>query len=389
MSGTTTTTRTVGALPAATTLPAGSEVVALVADATVSGGKAARRAAATLFQGPAGPQGPQGVQGIQGPVGPTGATGATGPAGGGTGGTTFNPATLPTGTALSATDEAVIIQGGVSKRATLAAIATAAGISPNALPVAGALAGANEVTLNQAGSISRLTLDALVAYLQTRLGTTGGGATGPAWALRADYIPSGGLTAYGGVGAEWYDRGNSWRVTADNRLENNAVPYAPWSDHYLARAADAPSVNQRIIGRFTHRGDSAFHLYARTAADANGITGLACQVQGDGNFRVEPVIANVKGAAFDSMGQHVPVDGATYDIRADVVQSGGTTNVAMALFAVPSASAAPCSGTQLSAVIVPYTGADVQNTAGGAGMYWYATNESTPTFVSRFSWYAG
>ena len=36
MSGTT--TRTVGALPAVTTLPAGSEVVALVADATVSDG---------------------------------------------------------------------------------------------------------------------------------------------------------------------------------------------------------------------------------------------------------------------------------------------------------------------------------------------------------------
>lgn len=392
MSGTTTTTRTVGALPAATTLPAGSEVVALVADATVSGGKAARRAPATAFQGPAGPQGPQGLQGVQGPAGPTGATGATGAAGSGTGGTTFNPATLPVGSALAATDEGVIVQGGAGKRASLAAMATAAGLSPNALPVAGAPGGANALLLNQGGSFAGLTLDALVAYLQTRLGTTGGsggGTTAPAaptWVLRSDYTPSGGLTAYGAVPG-FYDQGTTWRVTAANRLESLSTWNNPWAANFLVRTGEAESVNQRLIGRFTAATDTVFHLYGRVSGVGTGVNGLACQVQADGSFRVDVVSADARAAAFSAAGGAAPVAGTTYDLRADIVTTGAETAVAMALFAVTGAGAALASGTQLGAGTVAVTGAPA--TQGTAGMFWYAALENTPTFVDRFAWFAG
>lgn len=388
MSGTT--TRTVGALPAATTLPAGSEVVALVADATVSGGKAARRAPATAFQGPQGPQGPQGLQGVQGPAGPTG---ATGPAGSGTGGAAFNPATLPVGTALSATDEGVIVQGGVSKRASLAAMATAAGISLGALPVAGTLAGANEVTLNQGGNATRLTLDALVTYLQGRLGTaggggaTGGGTTAPTWTLRADYTPSGGPTAYGAVPG-FRDQGQSWRVSADNRLESNSTWIDPWMNNYLIRSADTPSINQRVQARFMAAAATTFHLYARATGDALAVNGLACSVQPDGWFRVDPIVSGVRGDLAGADGTVTLTPGTIYDLRADVVQAGASTNVAMALFSA-TAGTALCSGTQLSGNTVAYTGTASQNTAGAAGMFWFAETADTPTFVDRFAWYAG
>lgn len=390
MSGTT--TRTVGALPAATSLPSGSEVVALVPDATVSGGKAARRATATLFQGPAGPQGPQGLQGVQGPAGPTGATGA---AGSGTGGTTFNPATLPVGSALAATDEGVIVQGGVSKRASLAAMATAAGISLGALPVAGALAGVNELTVNQGGNATRLTLDALVTYLQGRLGTaggTGGGGTAPTtptWTLRADYTPAGGETAYGAVGNGWYDRSSTWRVTAGNRLESLSTWNNPWANNYLARTSETHSVDQRVEARFTHLAGTVFHLYARVVGDGAVVNGIASQVTPDGTIFVNAVVSNDRVGNYTAPGAHVPVAGTTYDLRADVVQSGASTNVTVTLFAVANATAALCSGTRLSTGTVAVTEPAVQSTAGSAGMFWYAETENTPTFVDRFAWYAG
>lgn len=429
MSGTTTTTRTVGALPAVTTLPAGSEVVALVADATVSGGKAARRAPATAFQGPAGAQGTPGTAGTAGATGPAGASmrsgtgappaslgangdsyvdgatgnvytksggawtqtagaslrGPAGPAGSGTGGTAFDPATLPAATALAATDEGVVVQGGASKRATLAAMATAAGISLNALPVAGALAGANEVTLNQGGNATRLTLDALVTYMQGRLGTA---TPAPTWTLRADYAPSGGLTAYGAVGNGWTDPGQSWRVTAANRLESNSTWLDPWANNHLARTGEVASVNQRVQARFTAATGCIFHLLARVTGSGAALDGLACSVQPEGWFRVDPIAAGARGDLAGADGTVTLTPGTSYDLRADVVQSGSTTNVAMTLFAVSSATAALCSGTQLSTGTVAYTGTTAQNTAGGAGMFWYAETENTPTFVDRFAWYA-
>ncbi len=394
MSGTT--TRTVGALPAATTLPSGSEVVALVPDATVSGGKAARRATATLFQGPAGPQGPQGVQGIQGPAGPTG---PAGPAGPGTGGTTFNPATLPVGSALAATDEGVIVQGGTAKRASLGAMATAAGLSPGALPVSAALAGANELMLTQAGSVTRLTLDALVTYLQGRLGTTGGGGgttttgggtttpTTPTWTLRTDYTPSGGLTAYGAVGNGWVDAANTWRVSADNRLESNSTWLDPWANNHIVRGTDTTAINQRIQARFTAQTDCIIHFLARATGAGTTLSGLACSVQPAGWFRVDPIVGGVRGELFGADGTVTMTPGTLYDMRVDVVQSGSTTNVTIAFFAA-TAGTALCSGTQLNSATVPVNAAAFQNTAGTVGMFWYAEVEGTPTFVDRFSWFA-
>lgn len=427
MSGTTTTTRTVGALPAVTTLPAGSEVVALVADATVSGGKAARRAPASAFQGTAGTAGATGARGASALTGTgvpaaslgangdsyvDGATGLiyqkasgawtqvsgaslrgpTGPAGSGTGGTTFDPAALPVGTALSASDEGVIIQGGAGRRATLGAISTAAGISPTTLPVSGTLTGPNELMLTQAGSVTRLTLDALVTYLQGRLGTTGGGGgtttpTAPTWTLRADYVPSGGLTAYGAVPG-FRDQGQSWRVSADNRLESNSTWIDPWVNNYLIRSADTLAINQRLQARFMAAAATTFHLYARATGDALAINGLVCSVQPAGWFRVDPIVSGVRGDLAGADGTVTLTPGTIYDLRADVIQNGASTNVVMALFSA-TAGTALCSGTQLSGNTVAYTGTTSQNTAGTAGMFWFAETENTPTFVDRFAWYAG
>lgn len=198
MSGTTgTPTRPVGGLPPVATLPPGAEVVVLVPDATVSGGKAARRASSGAFQGPAGPQGPAGSgTGTADAVDP--AALAVGAAPAATDESLIiqagelkrvplsavaavsgsSPGELAVGAALSATDEGVVIQGGELKRATLAALAAASSVAPGALAVAGPLGDADEAHVTQGGEVKRVSLATLAGYFQGKLGTTGGTSTG-------------------------------------------------------------------------------------------------------------------------------------------------------------------------------------------------------------------
>ena len=195
--------------------------------------------------------------------------------------------------------------------------------------------------------------------------------------------------AAGQIGNGWTDPAGIWyQDSSTGFLMASGVPASnnPLCGSQIVRKASAEQcVNQRIQTRSIFFENVGLAIYGRYTGPEATPTGVFVMDAGAGAV-INGVVESRQG------GYTTCAQGQWYDTQVDIVQTNSTTTtVTVTLFnGFGDTTTALCSGNQLTQNVYTFTNPEVQNLAGGQGMFWYdGTNSPAGKLVSMFDTFSG